>query len=136
MKHLKLFENFKIQDIPKFAIDIIECPDDKKMDILDYLETFAKLHFNPQPYTKELFINYNSSSGVARYWTIEPDEWFGEEKFNLSGIHTRGWYREDLMGHMINWKRFLELGLEDSIKYMKKEIEIKEMEKVTKKFNI
>lgn len=136
MRYLRLYENFKIQDIPNFAIDICECPDDKLMEILNYLEKFGKLQFNPQPYTKEKFINHKDTQGRAWCWTVAYSNSFGEPKLKLSGIHTRGWYREDLMAHMINWQKFLKLGLQDSIKYMKREIEIKKMEKETDKYNL
>jgi len=54
----------------------------------------------------------------------------------MSGVHTYGWYREDLMGHMIDWKDFIKLGLEKSIEKMKKEVEHRRLEKDAKKYNL
>jgi hypothetical protein len=123
-----MYENFKITNIPKFAIDIRKCSDDKLMEILNYLEKFGKLRFNPSPYTKEKFIKYKDSNSRAWCWTVNGDD-LKNWGVGLSGIHNRFWYDEKKMGLMIKGDMFLVLGLEESINYMK-------VEKEAKKFNL
>ena len=142
MKHLRIYEDFSenrnirtkfnIKDIPKFAIDIRGCTNVDLMRILDYLEGFGKLRFNPQPNVKEKFIMDRDSQGRAWCWLVS----FEYSDIYLSGVHTRGWFREDLMDHMITWNDFLVLGLEKSIEYMKQQVEEREMRKSAKKYNL
>jgi len=135
MKHIKLFENFKIKDAPKFAINIKGCPADKLMEILNYLETFGKLHFDIQPIDKKGFIKH-SLNGKAWCWLVNYNNWFETNNITLHSIHSIGWYDTDSMEHMIDWKTFLTLSLEDSVKYMKKDVEIKNMGKEADKYNL
>ena len=134
---IKLFEEFKNSEIPKFAIDIRGTSDDDLIKILNILKQYANLRFNGA--SNEMnFINYKDTQGKAWCWRVEPETDFWREKFTffMSGVHTYGWYREDLMGHMIDWKDFIKLGLEKSIEKMKKEVEHRRIEKDAKKYNL
>ena len=134
MRYIKRYE-FMNKDIPNFAIDIGGAKEDDLMKVLDLLESyFGELNFNPSPSDKEDFIRYSDIHSKNGTWC-----WLVEKMFRsvrVGGVHTRGWYREDLMEHMIYWKTFLRLGVDDSIIYMKKEIEERQIKKDAARYNL
>ena len=136
MKHLKIYESFFEANIKNFAIDIRHCPDDDKLKILNILEQYRKLRFNGS-HNKEDFIYKKDTQGKAWCWTITIDKW---NTIYISGVHTPGWYREDLMGHIINFEDFIKLGFEKSIENLKPypeyDAEYKNMLKNANRYNI
>jgi hypothetical protein len=131
---IKLFEEFKA-NIPNFAIDIRNCSDDDRLKILDIIEQKGKIRFNGAN-NKEYFISHKDQSGKAWCWTVKID-WV--EDIYISGVHSPGWYREDLMGNIIYGKDFIKLGFDESLKnlkfYPEYDAEYKNMLKTATKYN-